>query len=251
MASARRLLEIPAIQAIACACAALYIRLVWITGRWTVENSDVPDRLIRDGKPFIACFWHGRLLMIPCAWTWKAPMSILISRHRDGRFIARTLRHFDVGTISGSTSRGGGAALRELLAALSAGEYVGITPDGPRGPRMRVGAGVIRAARIAGVPILPVSYSASRRKVLGSWDRFILALPFGRGVIRVGDAIDPPSGGGDTEIEESRRVLEDTLNRLTRDLDLRFGHDPVEAAEEVAAKPKSGSTALRTAECGR
>jgi lysophospholipid acyltransferase (LPLAT)-like uncharacterized protein len=234
MASARRLLENSAIQAFICWCAASYIRLVWITGRWQVENTETLDRLIRDRKPFIICFWHGRLLMFPPAWRWDAKINILISRHRDGRVIARALRHFGVGTIEGSTSRCGGRALRDLLRALKDGQYIGVTPDGPRGPRMRASAGVIRAARIANAPIVPTSYAASRRRVFGSWDRFVLALPFTRGVIRVGDLIPPPASGDDAEIEDTRKQLEDALNDLTTTLDARFGHAPVEPAPESA-----------------
>lgn len=233
MAAARRLLENTIIQAVVCWCAAAYIRLVWITGRWRVENTETLDRLIVDGKPFIICFWHGRLLMFPPGWRWNAKISMLISRHRDGRVIARALRHFGIGVIEGSTSRGGGRALRDLLRALKDGQYIGVTPDGPRGPRMRASAGVIRAARLADAPILPTSYSASRRKVLRSWDRFVLALPFARGVIRVGDPIPPPKSGSDADIEAVRRRLEEALNELTATLDARFGHAPIEAAPET------------------
>jgi lysophospholipid acyltransferase (LPLAT)-like uncharacterized protein len=233
MASARRLLENQIIQAIICWAAASYIRLVWYSGRWEVENTETLDQLVREGKPFIICFWHGRLLMFPPAWRWKAKISILISRHRDGRVIARALRHFGVGTIEGSTSRGGGKALRDLLRTLKGGEYIGITPDGPRGPRMRATAGVIRAARVANAPILPTSYAVSRRKVLGSWDRFVLALPFTQGVIRVGEPILPPASGSDVDIEASRKQLEDSLNELTTTLDARFGHAPIEPAAEA------------------
>jgi lysophospholipid acyltransferase (LPLAT)-like uncharacterized protein len=248
MASARRLLDNPAIQAMVCWAAASYIRLVWITGRWEVENTETLDSMIRDGKPFIICFWHGRLLMFPPAWRWKAKMNILISRHRDGRVIARALRHFGVGTIEGSTSRGGGRALRDLLRALRGGEYIGVTPDGPRGPRMRASAGVIRAARLADVPILPTSYAASRRRVLRSWDRFILALPFTRGVIRVGDPVWPAKSGDAADIEAVRAQLEDALNRLTATLDARFGHAPIEAAE---TRTSNAATQRRSAETAR
>jgi hypothetical protein len=235
MASARRLLENPVIQAVICWCAATYIRLVWITGRWEVENTETLDGLVRDGKPFIICFWHGRLLMFPPAWRWESKISILISRHRDGRVIARALRHFGVGTIEGSTSRGGGRALRDLLRALKNGEYIGVTPDGPRGPRMRASVGVIQVARLADAPILPTSFAVSRRRVLGSWDRFVLALPFTHGVIRVGELIPPPQSGGDADIEDTRKRLEDALNELTVTLDARYGHAPIEP-EPVSAK---------------
>jgi len=218
-------------------CAARYIRLVWRTGRWSVENTAAVEDFVRARKPFIACFWHGRLLMIPQAWPYDAPMSILISRHRDGRLIAETIARLGIGTITGSSSKGGRAALRGMLRALEAGEYIGITPDGPRGPRMRVGAGVIRAASLARVPIVPVTYSASRRRVFRSWDRFILALPFSRGIIRVGDMIEPPDDNDEIAVERARHKLETSLNEMTRELDVGFGLPPIEAAPVAGDSP--------------
>ena len=97
---------------------------------------------------------------------------MLISQHRDGQLIARTVRRFGIASIAGSTSHGGSAALRAILRALKAGQCIGVTPDGPRGPRMRATGGAVDIARLSGVPILPAAFATSRRRVLGSWDRF-------------------------------------------------------------------------------
>ena len=63
-----------------------------------------------------------------------------------------------------------------------------ITPDGPRGPAMTVSIGIVNAARLAQVPIVPITYATSRRRMFPSWDHFHLALPFGRGRLFVGRA---------------------------------------------------------------
>jgi len=60
-----------------------------------------------------------------------------------------------------------------VIRALEAGACVGITPDGPRGPRMRAHPGLVMAARVARVPIVPAAYSVRRRRLLGTWDRFV------------------------------------------------------------------------------
>ncbi len=52
---------------------------------------------------------------------------MLTSRHPDGQILARTVGHFGIDTVAGSTTRGGAAALRTLLRTLKAGGYVGIT----------------------------------------------------------------------------------------------------------------------------
>lgn len=242
--SARGFVRHPVVGAILSWIAALYIRLVWLTGRWRIENGEIADRLISDKRPFIACFWHGRMLMIPNAWKYDARISILISQHRDGIFISRTLGHLGVGTIAGSSSRGGGGALVAMVRALKRGEYVGITPDGPRGPRMRAAAGAAMAARLSGAVLLPVSYSATRRKVLSSWDRFILPLPFTRGILRIGQPIDVPRDADDTAIEHARVRLETELIALTDALDTELGVDRVEPATKTAASglPAAGES---------
>ena len=235
MAAARRLARNPMISAALSWLAARYIRLVWLTGRWRIENADIADNLIAEGKPFIACFWHGRMLMIPNAWKYDAPISILISQHRDGIFISRTLRHLGVGTIAGSSSRGGGSALVGMVRALKRGEYMGITPDGPRGPRMRAAPGAAAAARLSGAVLLPISYSATRRRVLSSWDRFVIPFPFTRGIVRVGQPIEVARGAGEGDLELVRRRLEADLISLTDALDTELGVDRIEPAAELPA----------------
>jgi lysophospholipid acyltransferase (LPLAT)-like uncharacterized protein len=233
MAAARRILRHPVASATLSWLVAKYIRLVWRTGRWRVENEDIPKKLIAEGRPFIACFWHGRMLMIPNAWNYDARINILISQHRDGLFISRTLEYLGVGTISGSSSRGGGGALIGMVHALKRGEYVGITPDGPRGPRMRVAPGAAAAARLSGAVLLPVSYSAARRRVLSSWDRFVVPLPFSRGVVRIGSPIAVPRDADEAELERARRALESVLISLTNALDTELGVTQIEPAEET------------------
>lgn len=239
MANPRDLLRYRPVRALACHAAAGYIRLVRATGRWTIENADAASRRVAEGKPFIACFWHGRLLMIPHAWAYAAPIHILISHHQDGRLIADVLDRFGIGTIAGSSSKGGKSAVLRMIRMLRHGEYIGITPDGPRGPRMRAGLGVIRTAQRTGVPIVPVSFAASRRRVFGSWDRFVLALPFARGVIGIGEFIEVPPDADAETLERLRRRLEDDLNNLTGELDARFGFEAIAAAPATASSLQS------------
>ena len=106
--------------------------------------------------------------MLPNVWSNAVKMNVLISRHRDGVLISRTLEHLGIGTISGSTSKGGAGALAAMVRVLRRGEFVSITPDGPRGPRMWVAPGAIAAAKLSGAYLLPVSFSARWRIVGGS-----------------------------------------------------------------------------------
>ena len=112
-----------------CWLAAGYVRLVRLTGRWRTDGGDLPAQYLAEGKPFIVAFWHQRLLMMP--YTWRSvggdhPFRMLISSHRDGEIISRTIGHFGIATIAGSTGqgKGGAAALRRILKALKSGEVV-------------------------------------------------------------------------------------------------------------------------------
>lgn len=214
-----------------CWLGSLYILLVAMTGRWRVINADIPERFFAAGKPFILAFWHGRLLMMPHCWQTDKTIYVLISLHRDGRLIADTIERLGVRTIAGSSSKGGASALRAMVKALKGGEYIGITPDGPRGPRMRASDGIISLARLANVPVIPIAHSSRPRKVLGNWDRFVISLPFARHVIHWGDPIKVPHTSDKQKLEDARRNIEDNLNQLTAEADRLCGHDSMEAAD--------------------
>ena len=126
----KRLTRSSAFQALLSWLAANYIRFVYVTSRWREEGRAPANELMQSGRPYIAAFWHGRLLMAPTGWRSRAPLSVMISQHRDGEMIARTVHHFGVHTVRGSTTRGGSKALRELLVVVRNGRNVAITPDG-------------------------------------------------------------------------------------------------------------------------
>jgi lysophospholipid acyltransferase (LPLAT)-like uncharacterized protein len=111
----------------------------------------------------IVAFWHGRQLMMPFAYRGKK-ISILISRHRDGELIARTVGRFGFHAARGSTTRGGAAALMHLARSARAGDDLAVTPDGPRGPRQAVQLGVVELAKLTGRPIIPLAFGASKKK---------------------------------------------------------------------------------------
>lgn len=116
-------------------------------------------------RNMIMCFWHGRLLMMPYAYE-KKMGKVLISRHRDGEMIARVVRYFKVGTIRGSFRKGSVRATKEMLRALREGYDLAIAADGPKGPKYTVKRGTVELARLSETPIVPVTFSASKKKLL-------------------------------------------------------------------------------------
>jgi 3-deoxy-D-manno-octulosonic-acid transferase len=217
----RRALQSPRLRRALCWAIHLYIRLVFATNRWTVEGGEVPHRLRAEGRSFILAFWHGRLLMIPMAWQRLAPMHMLISAHRDGRIIADAVAYFGVASIDGSSRRGGTAALRLMVKRLQEGDCVGITPDGPHGPAMTATPGIVNLARLGQAPILPIVFAASRCRVLKTWDRFHLALPFGRGVFLWGEPIEVAGDLDAAGVEAATRLVENRMNEMAREADRR------------------------------
>ena len=226
----KRILKSDGVRSALCWLGAQYIRFAQLTGRWTVVRGDIPRRFWDGGQPFILSFWHGRILMMPHCWNRNIPIHMLISQHRDGQIIAKTVSHFGIRTIAGSTSHGGAAALRAMLKTLKSGGSVGITPDGPRGPRMRAGDGVVGVARLSGVPVVPATFSCTRRKVLGSWDRFVVALPFARGVLVWGEPIVVARDADAAALEAIRQNIEDAMNALAAEADDLCGHTPIDPA---------------------
>lgn len=217
-----------------CWMGAQYIRLVRYTSRWDVIGGDIPAAFWDRKEPFILAFWHGRILMMPYCWRPVLPISMLISAHRDGLIVARIVRHLGIDTIVGSSTKGGGPALRTLLKTLKDGTCVGITPDGPHGPYMRAVDGVAHIARLSGAAIIPCAYSTRRRRVLRSWDRFLVAWPFSRGVFVWGEPIRVSRDAGDLDVETVRLQIEQAITAVTIEADSRMGHETPMPTEVVS-----------------
>jgi len=217
---------------------AAYAKLIWVTGRWTIEGHEHLLRLDEQGGPILAAFWHGRILVMPFARPRRAKFHMVISAHDDGRIIAGAVSYFGIEWIAGSSSEGGSAALRAMLRLLKTGNGVGITPDGPDGPAMVAKPGIVVAARLAKVAVIPVSYATRWRRILGSWDRFHLPFPFSRGIMIYGPPIEIGGAGDPAALEAARLRVEQGLNAITAEADRRMGH-------EIVAPGTLNRTALR------
>lgn len=202
--------------------AALLIILLGHTWRIRWYGQDRVRAARKDGGNVIYAFWHGRMLAL-CFSHRRRLAHIMVSEHRDGEMIARTVDLLGFVPIRGSTTRGGLRALFQMADRVSAGHDVAITPDGPRGPRYQVQQGVIILAQRTGMPIVPVANSASFRKTLSSWDRYIIPLPFSRVAILHGEPISVPRQLTPEEMESTRARLENDLQALTRQADELMG----------------------------
>ncbi len=146
------------------AVASMLIRVIDLTMRSTMVNIEDYRRHAEDGKGFILAFWHGRLLMMPKICK-EYGMTVLVSKHRDGEFIARTVSSFGIKSVRGSSTRGWFGGIKGLLKAVKSGRNLVITPDGPKGPARIAQSGIIQIARATGLPIVPVSFNSSKKKL--------------------------------------------------------------------------------------
>lgn len=212
--------------------AGLAVRLVRATTRWEWVADPESSLLLRGDRPIIGGFWHNRLMLISAAWPKPRPLAMVMSEHGDSRILGMAVSDYVTRPIWGSSRRKPTAALKGMVRALRDGVSVAITPDGPRGPRMRCRPGLVEAARLTGAPILPCAWSVQRRKVLRSWDRFIVAWPFGRGVIVLGPPIRVPADADATALEAARLAVEQAITAVTTEADRLMGHAAIEPAPE-------------------
>lgn len=168
--------------------------------------------------PLIYAMWHGRLLLLPHLYGWRGAHT-LTSRSRDGEIVARWIHRFGLVPVRGSSSRGGGEALRALTRALRDGHEVVVVPDGPRGPREVLKPGVIALARLSGAPIVPVAVGASREWRLHSWDEFRIPRPFACCVVRFGEPIHVARTADRAGEEAARKEVEAALRGLSWQVD--------------------------------
>ena len=218
----------------------LVASLMWLfhlTVRWERHVDPQTQALFDAGKPVILCMWHGRMFFLSGGWA-RPPrrLGVLTSAHRDGQLIARGARRFGYETVLGSTRRGGATALRGMSRLLMQGTTVVITPDGPKGPRMRFKAGAVKAAQMTGAPLVALTGSASPRKLFSTWDRFCLPLPFARGVIHFGPPVYVPRDADEATLERCRRSAEVSLNTLTNTAERSLGQEETPAAPEPPAE---------------
>jgi len=169
------------------------VRALAATWRYRVTGSDYVRALRESRRPFVFVLWHSRIL--PLLYRHRdEDVVMLISRHRDGGYLADLGERWGYRAVRGSTRRGGEIGLLGVVRALEGGAEVAITPDGPRGPAERVQPGAIAAAQHAGVPIVAVGARVASAWYLGSWDRMCIPKPFAIIEVRYAPPIEIAAG---------------------------------------------------------
>jgi hypothetical protein len=190
------------------------MRGIGATLRFEIEDRAGAFGGFRDG--FIWAFWHNRMFLVPWfhdRWFGHVPGTILTSPSGDGQIIADVCAEFGIEAERGSSSRPqqGMSALIALAEKVREHYDIGITPDGPRGPKYTIQPGIIKLAQLTGGRIMPVHIHYSRAIRFKTWDEFLLPMPFAKVTMIFDAPITVPRRMTEAEFESHRQKLEAIL----------------------------------------
>ena len=183
----------------------LLIRFLYTTNKIKVHG----PKSVSD-EPLIFACWHGELLMLPYIYNYyrkQAHGKVLISPHFDGKLIANTIKHFGIGSLAGSSDKNPARVLIQAIKSIKEGLDIGITPDGPKGPRHELSDGIIVMAQKTGAKIVLVEIKPSKFWMLNSWDKFVIPKPFGTIHFYTTQEINVK----DMALEEARNLIKERL----------------------------------------
>jgi lysophospholipid acyltransferase (LPLAT)-like uncharacterized protein len=146
-------------------------------------SEDYRQAMAQSERPVVFLFWHNRLFVaaeIYRRFRGGRPTYGLVSASRDGAWLTAFFSLMEMKAVRGSSSRGGREAVATMVEVLRAGHGIGITPDGPRGPRYDFKDGGLVVARRAGARVLLLGMEFTSAWRLRSWDGFYLPKPFSR-----------------------------------------------------------------------
>lgn len=194
------------------ALAAGAIRLLAATWRFRIRGWEHVVAARATGRPVIYILWHSRIL--PLLYHRRGEgMALLISRHRDGGYLAELSGRWGYRAVRGSSRRGGDVGLLGLVRYLRRGAEVALTPDGPQGPAERMKPGALAAAQHADALVIAAGARASSAWWIESWDRFCVPRPFARIDIEYSAAFGVADGK--PAMRAGMTVAENALHRVT------------------------------------
>ncbi len=160
---------------------AAYIGFVFRTTRWESRGEDELRAAMRQG-PVIYLLWHSRTLMAIPLWPQGlTPITVPTADNRDGRISAVTHSSFNGTPFSMNLRESNKGASRQILRLIRSGASIGITGDGPAGPRRVMKDAPLEWARISGLPVFLHANSVRRQSRLPGWDRMLFPWPYSRG----------------------------------------------------------------------
>lgn len=166
------------------------------------------------GKGLIYTFWHREIFA--ATWFWrKRGIVVMTSQNFDGEYIARIIQRHGYGAARGSSSKGAGRALVEMIRCHRAGRDTAFTIDGPRGPRFVAKRGSVLLSRATGAAILCFHIAVRKTFVFKkSWDQTEFPYPFSQAAIFIAPPIVVPEGADDATQDAKQLEVQRALDEL-------------------------------------
>ncbi len=200
----------------------LVSKFIVLTLRIRYKNFERVDEIVKTYNGAILVAWHGRTMIAANVFRDRGYWA-LISLSKDGEAQNHVFQRLGYNTVRGSTGRGGVKAALVLAKKINEGGVLAFTPDGPRGPTHKVQEGTIFFAQRSGRPIIPLGISANPRKLLKSWDSYMIPRPFAKAAFVVGDPIFVSSTATDEEKSTIATQIELALNACEQDAEKMVG----------------------------
>lgn len=203
---------------------ALLVKLLMLSCRVIrVEGQDRErEAVARSNEGAIYATWHQRMAY-HFHYFGGRHVTVMISQSRDGEYAARMAKWLGFRNVRGSSTRGGRAAIKELIQKIKGGAIGGMLADGPLGPARVAKKGAVVMARDCHVPLIPIVWGSDRCWMLNTWDRYLIPKPFARVVFCFAEPVWVPRSASTEELESFRILLENRLNEGTSWCDAQFG----------------------------
>jgi lysophospholipid acyltransferase (LPLAT)-like uncharacterized protein len=206
----------------------IYIKIVFVTSK--VKSVGYTKELkehLENGNSVILMSWHGDAFILPEYFrnffrkiNFKRNVDILSSNHEDGKTAAKILQSYGYKTIYGSSinkkkdvcveKSGAIKSIMGIIREIKQKAVIFLTPDGPRGPFHKINSKIVDIAGQYETTIFTLTISYSKKKQLGSWDKFQFAFPFGEIII---EFLEPMHLSKNDDFEKNRIILENRMNR--------------------------------------
>jgi lysophospholipid acyltransferase (LPLAT)-like uncharacterized protein len=189
------------------------VRLYCATFRLKIENEAEWLDYLGEGGRILICCWHQQFFVGVRVFNkyrkYRPPL--MSSRSLDGQIAAGVAQRSGFYTVWGSSSRGGGIALKEMINRIKQHRLAAHIMDGPRGPAGIVKVGVIALAHNADAVIVPAYAMADRAWYMHSWDKFMIPKPFARVTVNFCPQIKLPPAKDKADFEGQRQMLENIM----------------------------------------
>jgi len=201
--------------------AVMFLELLWLTCRFRYVGQREFVELVRRETAVVPVCWHQHLLI--CArflvtrHVKPLKAGFMISPSVDGEAPTMLAHAYGAHVVRGSGTYTGLRAVRGAHQAIERdGISPALTPDGPRGPRFKFKPGAIFAAQISGKPVVPLAFAARPARVLKTWDKFVIPIPFGKICVAIGEPYYPPAQMTDAQMQEAQLEMKRRMHATYR-----------------------------------